>query len=98
MGIDHFGPVFAWSDAVHPVIFIGKATARPSEIRDTHVFERIHNVIPDATGIGNGGMLANPNATVNAVAQVFRKVAIYMPAYCIGGNIGIQDHPGGLTG
>ena len=59
----------ARTNAIAPMIFIGKATARPAYQRHVHGFEGAHHVVTPAFGIRDLGLRADPQAAVLAGAD-----------------------------
>ena len=53
VGVDHFRPVLAGTNTVHPVVLIGEASSRPAQVRDAYILKCIDHVVADAAGVGN---------------------------------------------
>ena len=64
------------------MMLIGKTTARPAQYGHFQFFERRHQVVANAAGVGNGRILTDPDAFVNAMAEMFGELAV---------NISIDD-------
>ncbi len=58
------------ADALAPVIFVGKAAAGPANVRHLDRFQRRHDVVANAASVWDLGIGPDPNAFVNAVAQM----------------------------
>ena len=76
VGVDHALAVFLRADALLPVIFVGKASARPAQHRQTNAFERLHNVRAHAVDIWDGAVLAHKETVVDAAAEMLGEIAI----------------------
>ena len=76
VGVDHALAVFLRADALLPVIFVGKASARPAQHRQTDAFERLHNVRAHAVDIRDGAVLAHKETVVDAAAEMFGEIAV----------------------
>ena len=63
------------ANAVAPVIFIGKATAGPTHNGDLDGLECANNIAANTAHIRDFAILANPDAAVNAGAQMLGKLA-----------------------
>ena len=74
--VHHLRAVLFRADAVHPVVFVGKAAARPAEDGDFQLLQGIEHVGAITVGIGNVGAFAYPEPAVDAGAQVFGKLAV----------------------
>jgi hypothetical protein len=59
--------------AVSPVIVIRKTPAGPAEHRNAQRFQPLERLLPIAVDVGDGRVLAYPNAPVNATAEVLGK-------------------------
>ena len=89
--VDHFWTFLIWSDAVLPVILIGKAAARPSEDRDPKIFQCPSNVIPEAVSIGYRRIFSDPYSAVNAPAQMLGEMSINVLVDDTGRNISVDE-------
>jgi len=76
VGVDLDRAFFARADAVAPVVFVGKAAARPAYQRHVHFLERADDVVAPATGIRDLRFRADVHAFVDAGAQVFGELAV----------------------
>ena len=76
MAVVHFRAFLARADAVFPVILVGKTTARPAEHGDVEVFQRGHDIVADAAGVGNRRVGPDPDALVDAASEVLGEVAV----------------------
>ena len=64
------------ADAFLPVVFVGKAAARPAQNRELDVPERLDHVRAHAVDVRDGAVLAHVEPLVDAAAQVLREVAV----------------------
>ena len=76
VGVDHALAVFLRADALLPVIFVGKASARPAQHRQTDAFERLHNVRAHAVDIRDGAVLAHKETVVDAAAEMLGEISV----------------------
>ena len=53
MAVDHAPPLGARADAVAPVIFIGKAAARPAQVGNVDPAQRVKRVIAQPSRVGD---------------------------------------------
>ena len=74
--IHHFRTILFGTDTVHPVIFVGKAAARPAKNGNLEVFQGIEYVGTVTFDIGYIGVLAHPKASVDTSTQMFGKLAV----------------------
>ena len=74
--VHHLGTVFLWTDPVHPVVFIGKATSRPAEVGDFQLFQGVQHVVSVAPGIGNFGFWADPKPSIDTGSEMFGELAV----------------------
>ena len=63
------------ADAVAPVIFISEAAAGPAHVRYLHRLQRGDDVVADAARIRDLGVRADPDAFINAVAEMLGELA-----------------------
>ena len=78
VGVDLGRALGARADAILPVVFIGKATARPAHQGHMQLFQRAQHVVAPALGIRNGGFRADPHALVDARAQMFGELPVHI--------------------
>ena len=64
------------TDAVHPVIVVGKAAARPSQHGHVEVFHGLKHIVAITLGVGDGGVFAHPQTAVDAGSEVFGKLSV----------------------
>ena len=76
VGIDHTAAVLLGTDTVPPVIFIGKAAARPAKNRQMQCPEGFHNVLAHSLDIRNIRILAHIDAVVNTASQMLGKLSV----------------------
>ena len=65
-----------WTDPVHPVVLVGKATAGPAQDGRIKTLQRLDHVVADAAGVGDRRVLADPKPFVDAAAQVLGEVTV----------------------
>ena len=63
------------ADAVAPVVFVGEAAARPADVRHLQRLERGDDVVADAARVRDAGVRADPDALVDAVAEMLGELA-----------------------
>lgn len=76
--IDHSGAVLFRTDTIHPMIFIGKTSARPTKHRHFQVFQCLKHIITIALGIGNFRILTYPQASIDTGSQMLCKLPVNM--------------------
>ena len=74
--VDHTGTVLARTDAVGPVILVGKTAAGPAEHGDMQFPEGGKHVVAVAVGVGHGRFRAYPQTTIDACAEMLGKLAV----------------------
>ncbi len=65
----------ARTDAFAPVVFIGKAASRPADHRHLQALQRSNHIVAVAVGVRDLRVFADPDAAVDAEAQVLCKLA-----------------------
>ena len=70
------GAALQGADAVHPVVVVGEAAARPAHHRDLEPAQGLQHVEAVAVLVRDGGVLADPEAAVDAAAEVFGELAV----------------------
>ena len=94
----HLGALVLWSDAVHPVILVGKAASRPAQHRNLKGLQSLEHVLAVAVDVWYLGVFANPQSAVDAGTKVLSKLSIYLfmdflgalgNVYC---NLGVVSH------
>ena len=91
VGIDHRGPVRAWSDAIFPMVFVGETAAWPAQQGQLDSLQRLDNVVANAARVGDRALLSDPDSFVNAVAKVFGKLAIDVSADGVFSAVGVDN-------
>ena len=76
VGVDHFFAAFFGANAVLPVIFVSKASARPAEYRDFHIPKSLNNIVSHTIFVGNFRIFPYIKSLVNTSAKVLGKVTI----------------------
>ena len=64
------------ADAVLPVVGIGKAAAGPAHDGNADLLQRVHHILAHTVDVGDGRVLAHPNAVVHQAAQMLAEVAV----------------------
>ena len=92
VGVEGHGPVVP--DAVAPVILVGEAAPGPPHVGHPKRLERRHHVVPDAPGVGDGGVRSHPDPLVDAVAEVLGELPedVAVDRGAGPGRIDGQDH------
>ena len=65
------GTLVLRANAVHPVIDISEASARPAHYGDLQGLESLEDIFTVTVNIGYGGILAHPQAAEYAAPEVF---------------------------
>src|SRR5215831_5869810 len=78
--IQGFWALVSGSDSITPMILIGVAAARPSQDSKIEALERCDHIIAKAASVRNRRVFTNPDAVIDAAAQVFGKTAIDIAA------------------
>src|ERR1700744_6444035 len=79
MHIDAHRPLGARADAVAPVIQITETSARPADHRYMNLAQRLHHILAITTDIGDLAVWPDPDAFIDAPAQMLGELAIDMP-------------------
>ena len=71
------GSFVARTDAIAPIVLIGKTTARPANHAGFDFTKGLNEFFAEAVDVGDGGLLvAHPDAIVDNAADVFNEVAV----------------------
>ena len=70
------GTLVARTDAVAPVVLVSKAAARPADYGRLDRLQRADDVAAHAPDIGDLGVRADPDAVIDAGAQMFGKLTV----------------------
>ena len=89
--VDHRRAVRVRADAVHPVIFVSKTTARPTQHGNFDLAQRGDDVFADAARVGDRAVLADPDAVIDAAAQVLREMAVNVAVDRLFALVGMDD-------
>ena len=81
VGVDHLLAFILGSDAIHPVVLVGKAAAGPAENGDVDGLQGFDDILSHAVDIGDVGVFADIDAFINAAAQVLGEVAVDFRLY-----------------
>ena len=95
--VGDISPSFLRAYAVHPVVVIGEASARPAHYRHFQGLERIEDILAVAFHIRHAGILAYPQTSVNAASEVFGELTIDFSGNGDTGT-GIVDTDGSILG
>ena len=76
MDVDPGRPPVARADAVAPVIIVGEAAARPADHRHAEPPQRREHVVAIAVGVRDRRSLADPDAFVDAAAEMLGELAV----------------------
>src|SRR2546426_3115823 len=78
MGI-HSAPAFCTrADGILPMVFVGKAAARPAEYWHVNLAKGLDHIIADPSGVRNRRVFPDPDPLVDAPPQMFSKVAVHI--------------------
>jgi hypothetical protein len=72
------------------VIFIGKASARPTENRNTHIAKRVYYVASHTLYVGNGRILTDKKTFVDASSEMLAEMTVDILVYVAYFLIGIN--------
>jgi hypothetical protein len=73
------------------MILIGETAARPAQHRHLDFLQRGDDVVADAARVGNGAVLAHPDAFGNAPAEVLGELPVNVPADGVFALVGVND-------
>jgi hypothetical protein len=62
------------------VIAIGKAPARPTQVRRSNALHVVNELLADSLYIGNARVSADPDAVVNDTSKMLDEMPVYMRA------------------
>ena len=91
VGVDHGGAGPFGADAVHPVVLVGEAAAGPAQVGNPQRPQGLDHVVADAPGVGDRGVLPDPDAAVDAAAEVLGEVAVQVAADGVLAEVGVDD-------
>ena len=91
VGVDHLLTVLLGTDAVLPVVLVGKTAAGPAQNGDLHLLQGFDDIVPHAAGIGDGRVFSDIYTFVNASAEMLGEMALYLRVYVSFFLIGIDD-------
>ena len=89
--VEHGGSLVFRADPVHPVVLIRKATPWPAQDGNSDLAQRRDDIAANPTHIGDGRVLANPDAAIDAAAEMFGKMPIDVAADGLLSQIGVDD-------
>jgi hypothetical protein len=73
------------------MILIRETAARPADDGYLDFLQGGDDVIPNPARVGNGTIFADPDAVINARAEVFGKLPVNVPADGVFALIGVDD-------
>ena len=94
----HLGALVLWSDAVHPVILVGKAASRPTKNRNLKCLQSFEYIFTITIDIGYLRVFSNPQSAVDAGSEVLSKLSINLLMDFLGAliyvycNLGVVSH------
>jgi hypothetical protein len=91
IGVYRFDAFLIWADSVHPMIIVGKASARPAQHGNAKLPERIDHILADPLNIGYRRIISNPKTPINASAQMLRKMPVDISVYPAYFSVGIYN-------
>ena len=68
------------ADAVLPVVLVGEAAARPAQVGDLDLAQRLDDVVSNAVSVGDRRCGPDPQPVVDAAAEMLGEVAVDVPA------------------
>jgi hypothetical protein len=83
------GPFLARADAVLPVVLVGEAAARPAQLGNVELLQRGDHVVAVCRGCWGWANLADPDALVDAAAEVLGELAV---------DVAVDDRNGAPAG
>src|SRR5262245_24742877 len=63
------------TDAFPPMVFVGKASPWPTDVRDLQSLKGRDHVVANSSRVWNAGVWADPDPFVDAMAEVLGKLA-----------------------
>jgi len=76
VGVDHHRTVLLWTDSVHPVIFVGEASARPAHYRNLELLESLNEVLSVTVDVWNIRIRTNPDTVIDASSEMLCKLSV----------------------
>ena len=58
------------------MVFVGEASARPSQHGHLQILQRLQHVVAIALGVGDVGLGTHPEPAIDAAAEVFCELAV----------------------
>ena len=95
--VDHARALTARTDAVGPVVLVSETAAGPAEHGNFQFLERIEHVGTVTVGVGNLRVLAYPEASIDAGAEMFGKLAVNLLIDYGSVLLGLEVHGGFCT-
>jgi hypothetical protein len=65
------------TDAVSPIVSLGKAAARPTKHRGIYSLELLDDILSEAANVRDLRVLADPKPVIKNAADMLRKVTVY---------------------
>src|SRR5438552_1769049 len=76
VAVDPDRPLCARTNAIAPVVVVGVAAAGPAHHRHMQILERADDVLAPAADVRDGRGWSDPDAAVDAAAQIFGGLAV----------------------
>ena len=74
--VDHARTFITRPNTVHPVVFIGKASSRPTEHRHFQGFQRLEHVFTIPVDVRYRRIFSHPETSINTGTQMFGKLPV----------------------
>src|SRR6185436_263476 len=92
VGVHHLGPLAAYTNAISPVVFVGKTSTRPAKVGYLNFFQCFHYIHADTVLLAHLHGIAHPETIVDTAAKVFREMSIDVTTDSLFGIICIYSH------
>jgi hypothetical protein len=96
VSVDHFRALIAWPDTVTPVVFVGKATTRPTQVGYINMFKGGDNIVSHAIRIRDFRVFPYPKTIIDTSSQMLGKLSVNVSVDRFCTQIGINNHLGFL--
>ena len=74
--VDQTRTILLWTNAVHPVIFVGETSSRPAHHGHFECFQCLEHVLAITLHIGDVRIGAYPDAAIDAASEVLGKLSV----------------------
>ena len=88
--VDQTWTILLWANAVHPVIFVGKASSWPAHHGNFKGFQGLKHVLAITLNVGDVRIGSYPDAAIDAASEVFGKLSVNLFRNHILGLIGMD--------